>query len=365
VEKFTKVIIIFFKWRFNFKSVKKEKLLVFDTLSLEIARQFKKFEVLDVRYKVLNFWILLENFLNFKFTFKDYILTFISKVDPRVVITFNDNYLFFYELKNYFPKVKFIAVQNGYRHRSQLYSFKKNKKKKLLADYLFTFGKNSEIFYKKFLKCNNYIKLGSFRNNNIKIKKSTEKKNILFISQFRPRNLLKNEDYNVESKIIKIINIFCEKKKIKLFLATASIQNYIEEKFFLLSKLPKKHNVHEIKKKSRFQNYSLINKFETVIFVDSTLGYEAIARRRKIIAISCRKDEKKNISPFGFPSRKKNNGFFFTNFCSEKEIFRVLNNVYNLPKKKWLKNHQKKLDMFMGFNKNNILLTKTVNRLIS
>ena len=365
MAKLIKVILILFKCKFDFKKVKKEKMLIFDTLSLQLVSKFKKFEVLDVRYKVFNFWVLLENFMNLKFTFKDYILTFISKVNPKVVLTFNDNYPLFYELKNYFPKVKFIAFQNGYRHKWQLDAFKKYKNKRLFADYLFTFGKNSEIFYKKFLKCNNFINLGSFRNNNVKLKKSSEKKNILFISQFRSESMYTSDDYNVESKIIKIMNIFCEKKKIKLFLATALTENYLEEKNFLLSKLPKKHNVLVIRKKSKLGNYSLINKFETIVFVDSTLGYEAIARKKKIVAISCRKEKEKIVSPFGFPTIKSNNAFFFTNFDTEKEILRVLNNVYSLSQKKWLKNYQTKLNVFMSFNKDNIVLKNTINKLIN
>ena len=256
MSKLAKAILIFCKCKFDFKIIKKGKLLIFDTLSLELVSKFKKFETLDIRHEVFNFWLLLENFLHLKFTFKDYVLTFISKVNPKVVLTFSDNCLLFYELKNYFPKVKFIAVQNGYRHKFQSDVFKKYKNKRLFADYLFTFGKNSEIFYKKYLKCNNFINLGSFRNNNVKLKKSSEKKNILFISQFRSENMRKNDDFNVESQIIKIINIFCEKKKIKLFLATASTEDYLEEKNFLLSKLPEKHNVRLIRKKGRFDNYS-------------------------------------------------------------------------------------------------------------
>ena len=364
MSKLAKAILIFCKCKFDFKIIKKEKLLIFDTLSLEFVSKFKKFETLDVRHKVFNFWLLLENFLYLKFTFKDYILTFISKVNPKVVLTFNDNYLLFYELKNYFPEVKFIAVQNGYRHKDQSDVFKKYKNKRLFADYLFTFGKNSEIFYKKYLKCNNFINLGSVRNNNIKLKKSSEKKNILFISQFRSENMHKGDVFNVESQIIKIINIFCEKKKIKLFLATASTEDYLEEKNFLLSKLPEKHNVRLIRKKGRFDNYSLVNKFEIIVFADSTLGYEAIARKKKIVAISCRKEKGKIIAPFGFPTIKSNKAFFFTNFGTKKEIFRVLNNVYSLPKKKWLKKYQKKLNVFMSFNKDNIKLKKTINKLI-
>ena len=56
-------------------------------------------------------------------------------------------------------------------------------------------------------------------------------------------------------------------------------------------------------------------------------------RKKKIVAISCRKEKGKIIAPFGFPTIKSNKAFFFTNFGTKKEIFRVLNNVYSLPKK--------------------------------
>ena len=365
MPKLAKAILVFFKCKFDFKIIKKEKLLIFDTLSLELVNKTKKFEVLDVRYEIFNFWLLLENFLNLKFTLKDYILAFISKVNPKVVLTFNDNYMLFYELKKYFPNVKFIAVQNGYRHKSHLDGFKKHKNKKLFVDYLFTFGKNSEIFYKKYLKCNNFINSGSFRNNKVKLKKCSEKKDILFLSTFRLGNhLCKNDNFNIESGIIKIINIFCEKKKIKLFIATAT-RDYLEEKNFLLSKLPEKHNVRVIRKKGQLSNYLLVNKFETIVFNDSTLGYEAIVRKKKIVAISCRKEKAKIAYPFGFPTTKSNKGFFFTNFGTKKEIFRVLNNVYSLSQKKWLKNYQEKLNVFMNFNKDNIKLKKVINKLIN
>ena len=145
-----------------------------------------------------------------------------------------------------------------------------------------------------------------------------------------------------------------------------SIENYLEEKNYLLSKLPEKHNVRVIKKKSRFDNYSLVNKFETIVFIDSTLGYEAIARKKKIVALSCRKLENTlPFAPFGFPTIKSNKAFFFTNFNTKKEIFRVLNNVYNLSQKKWVENYQKKLNVFMSFNKDNIILKNTINKLIN
>ena len=55
MAKLVKVIRILLKCKFDFKKVKKEKMLIFDTLSLQLVSKFKKFEILDVRYEVFNF----------------------------------------------------------------------------------------------------------------------------------------------------------------------------------------------------------------------------------------------------------------------------------------------------------------------
>ena len=36
-------------------------------------------------------------------------------------------------------------------------------------------------------------------------------------------------------------------------------------------------------------NYKLIDKFDTIVFVDSTLGYESISREKKVAIFSSRK----------------------------------------------------------------------------
>ena len=72
------------------------------------------------------------------------------------------------------------------------------------------------------------VKQNNTRNNNIKLKESSEKKNILYISGFRVSYYLRRDDnYNADNKIIKILNIFCAKKKIKLFLASSQIKNHL------------------------------------------------------------------------------------------------------------------------------------------
>ena len=78
------------------------------------------------------------------------------------------------------------------------------------------------------------------------------------------------------------------------------------------------------------------------MFIDSTLGYEAISRGKKIISIPCRMKNKKIYHPFGYPTfSTKKSGFFYTNSRNEKNILKIINNVYNMSNFEWKKKYQK------------------------
>ena len=84
-----------------------------------------------------------------------------------------------------------------------------------------------------------------------------------------------------------------------------------------------------LRKKNR-RNYNLVDQFSTIMFIDSTLGYEAISRG-KIISIPCRMKNKKIYHPFGYPTfSTKKSGFFYTNSRNEKNILKIIKNVYNI-----------------------------------
>ena len=75
----------------------------------------------------------------------------------------------------------------------------------------------------------------------------------------------------------------------------------------------------------------------------STLGYEAIAREKKVAFFSM--DECEGAS-FGWPLLQDKKGSFFSNSCSESEVFRILNYLFNTNDEDWKKSistYQKKL----------------------
>ena len=88
---------------------------------------------LDLRFKEIYLLVLIKVILKKGFK-KDilfnYTLEFIRYVKPKLVLSFTDADLKFYELKNFFPEIKFICIQIGYRSINNPDLFSKLKSKK-------------------------------------------------------------------------------------------------------------------------------------------------------------------------------------------------------------------------------------------
>ncbi len=359
IDKFKKL----FKAKLIYGRPKKRNILFFDCQNSKIIeKQFKKntYETLTVRGESLNVNIILKMLMNFNLSFKSYVFHYISYVSPKIIITFTDNSIFFYKFKKMFPHIIFIAVQNGVRlkHESIFDELRGDcSKKNLQADYIFTFGKAINDEYLKYIKFNPVF-LGSFRNNLVPIsKKNEKKKSILFISAWRSyfRNKKKNIEnryYSVEDKLLPLIIEFCENFKIKFCIAGCSISDWQQEKEYY-SKMINKGKWSFIRRKNELSNYKLIDRFEVIAFTHSTLGYEALARNKKIVTFSCANSrEFRSSSPFGWPLKIRKN-FFNSKSLTKSEVFRVLKNVVFISKRQWNKNYQKFFKEIINFDSNN------------
>lgn len=356
------------KARYYYSIPKKSKILFFDGNNIEIVKkQFKKndYEILNVRGEKLNMNIILKMLLNFKFSLKYYIYLYIKAVKPKIVITFTDNSIFFYQFKKFFPKIKFIAIQNGYR-RKNIDVFEKlkkirNPKKKLQADHIFTFGQSTSLEYSKYIDAKNIV-LGSFRNNLVPTSKIfNNKKSILFISQFRKADINKPDYYCTERKLLPIVANFCQINNLSLSILGTEFDDVDERRYF--NEILSKFKFNFIKKKSPLSNYKIVDKFSLIVFIDSTLGYEAFARNRKIAVFSTRKiNFNHEVGTFGWPKYIKKNGFFYSNKISEKEVFRVLKNVFFINNSNWKKKSSKIMDGVISYNLKNKKFFEIVNK---
>ena len=152
---------IFFKSKIIFNNPKKSKIVFYDEQWIDlIPKSYKKKSViLHTRREVFYFPILLKTLIKFGYKFDEfyYQLEFINHVEPKIVISLFDNFINFYRLKNYNKKIKFFAVQNGFRNKDLNLkdltnsSDKIPNKSMLSADLVFTFNKKIENQYKKYI----------------------------------------------------------------------------------------------------------------------------------------------------------------------------------------------------------------------
>jgi len=374
--KLKKILNLFINTKLEFKKPPQTDLLLFDDITEHIffwsAKKYR-YEIIYTNLQKINIWVLISIFLKLKPNLKNYCISYINFSKPKLVLTSADNSVLFYQLKKYFEKIKFVSVQNGFRFNEKTFKHLTKLKKEghdLRTDYMFFFSNSIKNHYKKFIKFKPYI-LGSFRNNSVPIKKIKTKNNsILHLSGWRIKKWF---DKDLEKRVIFSIANFCEKYKIKLYILPYSritpsdpkitAEDFKKEESFFKWSL-NKFKFKLLRKKNQNDSYKFIDQFNLITFIDTTLGYEAISRGKKIASFSVRPNKHKEDFTFGFPEFKKKSGFFFTCKNSNKEFDRILNNTWRISQKNWKKKYFKKLNNLMIYNKSNLRLYNLIDNIL-
>ena len=375
-KKFLKIWLVFVNLRFDFIFFDRRKLFIYDWTTGKYYKNFfdhKKTYYHHCRFSdadsKINFYILVWSILNL-FFYKNlrishiYTLNMIKIYRPKTIITFTDYDYFFYEIKNFFPKIKIISFQHQVRNKTFLQNkifIKENKKFNI--DYCCVFGKNLKNYYSLFLETNFKI-IGSLRNNLYKkIDKTAKNKNLVLISSFRPglyKKYFKEKKLKFFNQSIKFMHEYCKLKKIKLTILSwsASQENTTQKKYSLLEKnyynrLLGKESYEFLQKKKFNDSYIISRKFKYFISFSSTLGYELFSRDFRVailrspIKVKDKNLIKKNLNFKDSISSFKLRGIFWSNIYSKKEIFRILNNIYKLKIIKINSLKRKYIDPFM------------------
>ena len=342
----------------------------------------KNFQFIYFNFSINLYLIILLIFNLKKITQLNYYILAIKLSKPKIVFTATDNTISFYHLKKIFPNIKFIAIQNGYRSE-ELFETKKINNN-LACDLIFCLGKQNIDYYKSKIDTN-VVPIGSMKNNSIKAPKNVKLLNCLtYISEYR---LNKNTKFNYknyisqyglnysqyknfiesEIKIIKLLYLISKEKKLQFYIVGGSSNNQKEE-YEWYKNLLKHENINFRFKTNYKSSYNFLLKSKIIANIDSTLGYEFLARKQKVIFISRNlKDKTKDYYwRFGWPHVKQKKGFFFTNEINKKEISRILNNVMNMSQQKWISKssvYRKSLISFDPENKifNNYLINYDKN----
>ena len=378
--------ILFFS-KINFKKPVRKEIIIFDGDLSHLFMKYLKKENVDVVYHrfaqricrdcEINIFILLKTILLLKFSVKDYVDTYIKFSRPKILITLNDNNLFFYKIRN--QNLIKIAIQSSYRStQKDIFSYpKKLMKTYNNCDYFLVYNYHIGKIFKKYFK-GKPIQIGSFRSNYFKAKKPKKKIDILYISSFKGNS---DNDFFIKEK--KITYGEYRKKEYELI---KNIKKYLlnkkKKKFAVLGCKAKTMKLEKIKwdkimngvpykfipQKLNRKTYNIVDTAKIIISLDSSLGYEALARKNVVCFFSLRPNRyPTNSSNFGWPQKKISaKGPFWTNSANYKEVKRVLNKAqkinpaifFNKPKISKLINSQ------IIYDSNNKIFMSLINDIL-
>ena len=305
---------------------------------------------------------------------KAYLVSYVSLLRPRLVITFADNYEPFYEISVKFPNVKTAFIQNGWRadigdvfERLQL-------GRNYRVDYMFVFGRSIGNLYSKFVK-GDIIPIGSFKNNSVEtIKTVFNKKTIGFISQWRrptsSRIVLESlgvnyqDFYSAEDILLPRLQKWCFSNGYSLQIFGSSIDDADEEKLFYSEILQGSYEF--VKKCDQFSSYSKISNVEIVVSIDSTLGYECAARGVKTAFFNIRSDILGiDAYRFGWPSLYPDDGPFWSNDRNLETFDNILEFLSTASKDGWMDVSRFLNRDLMVFDLHNKILKENLSNILS
>ncbi len=367
-------IIIFADYSFNFPE--KNKIVLWDDNLKEFLETYikkKNFTILHSRGKHYNILILLKTFLKKGFFFSgiDYFNTFISYVQPKILITFSDNYDLFYRIGN-FNKIKKIFVQNAYRTETKedIFFLKKKlikNKNNLKVDYMLTFNEKVGQKYLEFITGQNYV-IGSFRSNRFKIlKKKTI--DILFISHWRDKldymvtpTLSFKKWLSLHASLLKKVYSFARSQNLHL-VVYGKYKDEKEKNFFKNILGPEKN--WSFLYNNRMLSYHYCDMSKLVVSSVSTLGYEAISRSSKVAIFNIfNKDNLSKSKNFCWPYQINKEGPFWTSSLSNSSCEKLLYKLHKLDMKSWKKIRNKKFNHVLKYDKDNKKFNKLIHSLI-
>ncbi|TGL98096.1 hypothetical protein EHQ76_13780 [Leptospira barantonii] len=357
VNKIRSLFLFFLNSEKEWRLPKKSDLLFYDFVGYEAFESYIRTydpTVLYIRGEKFNVPVFLSALLKGRPGLQGYINEFIRSVKPKLILTYIDNNPKFYELKETHPTIVTMFVQNGFRGEiGDIFGYL-TPKETYNVDYMLTLGADIGEKYSQYIKGKS-ISIGSFKNNKIPKGKSIDSSkidSILFISQYIKRPQNKTEPFYVEADgsvyyweqfyetellLLPFLKTYCLEKGLSIKVCGRTKKNDPDEFDFYknyFEGLDWAMTPHD----SFHSSYELIDSAPITVFVDSTLGYEALARGKRSVGITSRCRSLKNESyRFGWPGKLSDNGPFWTNDLDLKSVRRALDHVIEISEDSWQK----------------------------
>jgi surface carbohydrate biosynthesis protein len=358
---------------FFFRPSSKEILIYDNQGSKYIGRYLKKnsYEILHTRKEKFSILIILKCLLKLKFTTVEYVREYIKFVRPKLIISYIDNNPSFYNLKN-ISSARTLFIQNSNRSSfndiffdtfdSKMNLLNEIKEKKFYVDYMLMWNNKIGKLYNKFIK-GETISIGSFRNNFL-IKKKLPLKNkiILFISNFKNmnksdkikgigeyKNFIKNE-----KKLLRLIRDYCVINNLQIHVLGKYLNNPNTEKKYFNKFFSCVNNYKFIPATYSRETYSIALKYHIIVAIESSLGHEMLAQKRRVAFFSTHEDTyPMNTLYFDWLGKRKKSGPFWTNKLTKNNIKNVLDFLIRSTDAQWIEKLNKYKSNLMNIDKNN------------
>ena len=361
----------------------KAKVLIYDRTGSEVLLTYidpKSVEILDLRGESLNLYVIFKCLLNWKFSVRNYILQYLACVKPSVALTFIDNNSWFYLLKNQQKDLTTVFVQNGARGDvGDIFGFLKKQthfRNKYKVDHMLVFGDAVGRKYAKYIE-GKTLSIGAFKNNFYQTTSQESSKSVLFLSQYkmppnqekRPMFMQGNQPifwsqlYSAEEFLLPLLQKYCLKNQLELKICMRSSGQTKHEHNYFRSLLGNE-TCELLKRSNLYSSYENVAAAGVVVFVDSTLGYEALARGKKTAAFALRGKLLRSVAcNFGWPADLPDNGPFWTNHADEREFERVMDYITTVNDEEWEQIRQRYVPELMEYDHGNTRFLKLMREI--
>ena len=397
-----KMILKFFKKvpssAFYFNLPHQKKIVIFDdetSKDLNSILLDQDYFLLKIRYSNVNEFfihplIFLKIILNFRGNiWTAYLISVIQIISPKIVITFTDNNLKFFEIAKIMKnKINFFAIQNGarydfnrYKHQYKMRIYKKDLSKDFFIPNLFCFGEYEvDDYKKKNISVSKFYPVGSLRLANFLNEKKNKTLNEILYQKYEYDIYLISDGIIVEfdkrfgiegaademGKYINFVVKYCRKNNKKFLLSLKRLnsnhKNLELELDFYKKYLGKEDYDYLISNstlnfsKSKYLSYELMLKSELTIATFSTMLRENLSLGRKSLSINFMKN-----SLFDFPI----DGICKINDCSFEELESKIDKILKMSTNEYLEKLNMKNRYLMSFDKSHSTIDKikkTINQ---
>lgn len=305
-----------------------------------------------------------------------YIDALIQAASPQLIVTFADNDPAFYTISERFPKAKSLLVQNGRRDNwlDRLPTYKA-----FHVDYMLTHNTSVGMYYGRHIH-GEVMSIGSLKNNKVTKAADFQPGSILFISEYRvkPKDnapLLQDENgipvhfdqfYSIEIYVLHFLSKWCAENNKLLQICGCFVENqHIEHDFYAMhiegcewEYLPKTES-------DLYGSYKSVDAAEIVVFLESTLGYESIARGKKTACFACRDIFRTTgTRRFGWPAILPIRGPFWTNELRDIEFRQIMDYLVGVDGEEWEKIQTRYASTLMEYDPGNTRLGALIKQIL-